>query len=440
MGGGLALDIVLNLSSLVLLAALGVLCLLGAFQVWHFLQYIRLRGRGLATEVVLLARPLPQADRLPRVLVQVPTLNEGPAVGRMAQALAKLDWPRDRLHIQILDDSTDAACVEAAGDAVASLRSHGIDAALLHRSERTGFKGAAMQAGLERSTDEYVAVLDADYVPAPDFLRRLLSILIEDTSLGFVQARWDATNGDENALTRAQRRMIDFLFAIDAARGWSGHFVIFHGSGAIWRRAAIDDLGGWVSDILSEDLDISYRALLRGWSARTLETVPVPGELPMTWPTWMKQQYRWTGGVAEAMRKYVPLVLRSGLTVGQKLVASLHLVSSLFGTMVTIVAVAALVHIWLAGGVGLWAWTLAAIAIGETLIGVLGMGLMNQRLLRGANAWLELPEIVSVLAIFLCTQLAVAKSSLDAVLGKKVAWLPTPKQGGEASKAGVDIR
>ena len=429
-GGGLALEILRWLSSGMLLGALALLCLLAGSQVWHFWAYVRLRAKGLALETARLARAVPADDRLPQVLVQVPTMNEGRVVHRIAEAVGRLDWPRDRLHIQVLDDSTDAACADMASEAVAGLRSKGVDAVLLHRADRTGFKGAAMQAGLERSTDEYVAVFDADFVPPSDFLRRSLPAMIGDPALAFVQARWDATNADDNALTRAQQRLIDLFFAVDAARCWSGHFVIYHGSCAVWRRAALDDLGGWPSDILSEDLDISYRALLRGWSALTLETVAVPGELPSTRTAWMNQQYRWTGGLAEAMRKYLLLVPRSGLTPARKLVASLHLVNSVFGTALVLTGVAAALQIWLTGGVSRWAYALAAVAAGESAVGVLGMALANQRLLRGAGLWSELPRNLGGFAIFLYTQLAVVKSLLDALFGKVARWLPTPKQGG----------
>ena len=206
--------------------------------------------------------------------------------------------------------------------------------------------------------------------------------------------------------------------------------MIYHGSCAVWRRAALDDLGGWRSDILSEDLDISYRAILRGWSALTLETVAVPGELPSTRAAWMSQQYRWTGGLAEAMRKYLLLVPRSGLSPARKLVASLHLVNGVFGPALVLTGVAAALRFWLAGDVGRWAWALAAVATAESAVGVLGMALANQRRLRGAGVWSELPRILGGFAIFLYTQLAVAKSSPAALLGKVTTWLPTPKRGG----------
>src|ERR1700730_3944022 len=168
--GGAILEVVRQLNRGVLVAALAVLCLLGASQVWHLVQYIRLRAKGLKRETALVRRRLPAEGQLPHVLLQIPTMNEGRLAHRIARAAGSLDWPRDRLHIQILDDSTDGSSTEVAGEAVAALRLLGIEGTVLHRTDRIGFKAAAMQAGLERSTHEYVAVLDADLVPPPNFL------------------------------------------------------------------------------------------------------------------------------------------------------------------------------------------------------------------------------------------------------------------------------
>ena len=437
--GGIILEVVRQLNSGVLVAALALLCVFGASQVWHLVQYVRLQAKGLAREATLLSHPLPADEQLPHVLLQVPTMNEGRLVHRIAEAAGNLDWPRDRLHIQILDDSTDGSSDKIAGKAAAALRLRGIDATVLHRTNRIGFKAAALQAGLQQSTHEYVAVLDAEFVPPPDFLRRCLRILLADPALAFVQARWDATNANDNALTRTQQRIIDVSFAIDAARSWSDHFVIFHGSCAVWRRAAVDDIGGWVSDILPEDFDISYRALLRGWRALSLMTVAVPGELPNTNAAWIRQQYRWNGGVAQAMRKYLPLVWRSGLSPARKLIASLPLVYSVFGSVLGISAVAAALQIPLATGASIWVRTLMAVAVAETIIGVFGMALASQRLLRGTSPWSELPHTLTGFGIFVYMQLVVVKSLFDALLGKVVIWMPTPKQRGRSTPSARQV-
>jgi cellulose synthase/poly-beta-1,6-N-acetylglucosamine synthase-like glycosyltransferase len=415
-----------------LLTGLALFCLIGASLPWVVVQYLYLRRKGLAREAELLSGPLPLDDRLPHVLVQLPTFNDGPVIGRVAEASGNLDWPRDRLHIQILDDSTDGS-TEIAREAVATLRSRGIDAVLLHRTTRSGFKGAALQAGLHHSNHEYVAVFDADFVPPPDFLRRCLGVLLSDPDLAFVQARWDGLNASENALTRAQQHAIDAYCVVhQTARAWSGLFVQFMGSCAVWRRAALDDLGGWTSDILPEDLDISYRALLRGWRTLCLATASVPGELPHTRVAWQRQQYRWSNGLTQAMRKYLPAVWRSNVPLRGKIAASLCLANCTFGPVAGIVAIAGAIHLLLGGKTSIVVLALAAIAMIEIAFAMVGI-MLGQRFLRGIGAWRSLPPALAGVIVLLYSQLAVALSVLDAIRGKAATWTSTPKRGSQLS-------
>jgi cellulose synthase/poly-beta-1,6-N-acetylglucosamine synthase-like glycosyltransferase len=422
------LTLLLLLDHWVLVGGLSILCVLGGALVWHGVQHVRLRKMGLAREAALLSRALPPDAELPHVLVQIPTFNEGVVIGRAAGAVGELDWPRDKLHIQLLDDSTDGS-VEAARAAVAALRARGLDATLLHREDRRGFKAAALQAGLAQSTAEYVVGFDADFVAPRDFLRQCMRVLLADPGLAFVQARWDAINADQNALTRAQQRIIDVFFHVEIVRSWSGHLVTYHGSGGVWRRAAIDDLGGLTSDILPEDLDISLRALLRGWRAEALATTAVPGELPDTTAAWLRQQYRWNNGLAQAMRKYLWVVLGSRLTAPRKLLVLTHLINSLFGVLLGIAVTTALLEVLLTGGLTTTVWTLAAVGAAETCLGAIGLFLLSQRLLRGTDPWRELPKTLTSVAVFVYAQLASMQSLLDALRGKAWVWLPTPKKG-----------
>ena len=420
--------VLLLLDHWVLVGGLGVLCVLGGALVWHGAQHVRLRRVGLAREARLLSRALPGDAELPHVLVQIPTFNEAAVVGRAAAAAGELDWPRDKLHIQLLDDSTDGS-VEVARAAVAALRARGVDAALLHRRDRRGFKAAALQAGLEQSTAEYVVGLDADFVAPRDFLRRCMRVLLADPGLAFVQARWDSINADQNALTRAQQRIIDLFFYVEIVRSWSGHLVTYHGSGGVWRRAAIDDLGGLRSDILPEDLDISLRALLRGWRAEALAATAVPGELPDTMTAWLRQQYRWNNGLAQAMRKYLPVVWRSGLSAPRKLLVLTHLVNSVFGVLFGTVVTTAVLEALLTRHLTTTVLILAAVGAAEICLGVIGLFLLSQHLLRGANPWRELPRTLASIGVFVYAQLASMQSLLDALRGRALVWLPTPKSG-----------
>jgi cellulose synthase/poly-beta-1,6-N-acetylglucosamine synthase-like glycosyltransferase len=425
----MVLDVLRQLTHAALLAALALLCVLCATLAWHVITFLRLRRSGLAREAALLTHALPTDAGLPDVLVQLPTFNEGSVIRRVTQAVGRLDWPSEKLHIQVLDDSSDDGAAAAAREAVEALRGRGLDAVLLHRSERTGFKAAALQAGLRLAHHDYVAVFDADFVPPADFLRKCVRVLLADPRLAFAQARFDAMNGRENALTRAQEFLMDVFFAVlQAPRGWSGHSVIFSGTCALWRRSALDELGGWQSDIFMEDIDLSYRAFLGGWAGWCLLTVAVPGELPASTASFQVQQYRWNGGLAQAMRKYLPEIWRSPLPLGHKLLAATYLGYSAFGALLGIAAVAMLLEFLLGWGPRPWAWALAAVGSVAFAVSMLGLPL-SRRLLRGANPWSDLPEAVLSILVLVYTQFAVAFSFRHMLGVKGPSWRRTPKKG-----------
>ncbi|MDH3315005.1 MAG: glycosyltransferase [Betaproteobacteria bacterium] len=276
----------------------------------HVLRlHLALRGEGTALEARLLGHPLPPDDALPHVVVQIPCYNEGTIVERAIASCAGLDWPRDRLHIQVCDDSTDetTGLARAAAQRAAAA---GIDVAVLHRDDRAEFKAGALREAMAWPGHDYFAILDVDYVPAPDFLRRCMAALLADPKLAFVQARPDFLNADENALTRAQAIILDFHYGLEqAARSWSNHVLPFNGTCGIWRRAAIEAGGGWRGDALTEDWDLSYRALIKGWRGVFLATVTVPGELPTQLGAWISQQKRWAAGVGQVAWRMVPTLL-----------------------------------------------------------------------------------------------------------------------------------
>jgi len=241
--------------------------------------------------------------------VHIPTFNEGGIVQRAIASCARLDWLRDRLHIQVCDDSTDAT-TQIARAAAERARETGIDVAVLHRTDRTEFKAGALNEARERGGHDYFAIFDVDYIPSADFLRRCMAALLAQPQLAFVQARPDFLNTGENALTRAQAILLDFHFGIEqATRSWAEKLMPFSGTCGIWRRAAIDAAGGWRGDTLSEDWDLSYRAFLKGWRGVFLSTVTVPGELPASFRDWVSQQSRWAAGVGEVTRRMIPALL-----------------------------------------------------------------------------------------------------------------------------------
>src|SRR3984893_5427195 len=273
--------------------------------------------------------PAPKArfDRLPRVTIQLPIFNEMYVVERLIDAVARIDYPRDRLEIQVLDDSTD----ETQGIArakVARLREQGVDIAYLHRNTREGYKAGALQEGLKVARGELVAVFDADFVPSPEFLRRSVHFFT-DERIGMVQVRWEHLNREYSHLTQAQAIFLDGHFVIEhTARNRSGRFFNFNGTAGVWRRATIEDAGGWQHDTLTEDLDLSYRAQLAGWRFVYLPEVVSPAEVPVEMNAFKSQQHRWAKGSIQTCRKLLPQILHADLPFAVKAEAFFHLTAN----------------------------------------------------------------------------------------------------------------
>ncbi|MGH7732025.1 MAG: glycosyltransferase, partial [Candidatus Eiseniibacteriota bacterium] len=274
-------------------------------------------------------RPADPGDRsLPVVTVQLPIFNESRVVTRLIDAAAALDYPPDRLEIQVLDDSDDETR-EIASRAVARHRARGVDIHHLHRPHRRGFKAGALADGLARARGSLVAVFDADFVPAPDFLLRLVP-RFADAAVGMVQARWGHLNRARSALTAAQATLLDAHFLIEhPARMHAGLFFNFNGTAGIWRRACIEDAGGWSDDTVTEDLDLSYRAQLEGWRFEFDAAVEAPGELPGDVAALRSQQRRWTRGAIQTARKLLPRIWRAPLPRRVKWEAFVHLTGNI---------------------------------------------------------------------------------------------------------------
>jgi cellulose synthase/poly-beta-1,6-N-acetylglucosamine synthase-like glycosyltransferase len=408
-------------------SCLAIHCLLAGGIFWILLEYLHHRPKGLAGEARMLAQPLPLD--LPPVLVQLPAYNEGPLIARIAQAIAKLDWPIDKLHVQILDDSDDGSLVEseAAADA---LRAGGISAEVLARNHRDGFKAGALAEGLRRSCDPFVAIFDADYVPAPDFLSNCMRPLLNDPQLAFVQARCDYLNAEENAITGAQKRLLDAHFAVEQpARSWSDQLLPFNGTCGIWRRAAIDAAGGWQGDTLAEDLDLSYRAQLAGWRAAFLSSVAVRGELPRTLPVWRQQQFRWSKGFAEAGRKLLWRVWRSPLRFGQKIGSTFHLGGGLLGPLFALTLTSGAIDLSAGYGPTWLSMSLLALSLlGGAIAGPAALILTAQILVRGSSFAIEIPRLPRILALQLGNGLANLGGTVEALFGRATAFERTSKR------------
>jgi len=262
---------------------------------------------------------------LPHVLVQLPVRNEGPLAVRVAASAARMDWPRDRLTIQLLDDGDSDAHEELAAS-VRALVPDDVTIQILRRGDRAGFKAGNLAFGLSHSDAPFVAVLDADFVPPADFLRRTVPVLVADNGLAFAQARWGHANRDANWLTRVQGLLLDSHFAVEQeARFRAGLPMSFNGSAGVWNRTAIEQGGGWTGDTLTEDLDLSMRCMMQGWRGAMVSDLVVPGELPQTAAAWRAQQARWTKGHAQTARKLFPLVWSSAMPVWKKAAMTLQM-------------------------------------------------------------------------------------------------------------------
>lgn len=295
---------------------LGYVAFYGIHLFWLIALFLRQRSRPTVA--------MPPVSDYPRVTVQLPVYNERAVVVRLIDAAASLDWPRERLTVQILDDSDDETTALAA-EAADRWRLDGLTMLHLRRGSRAGYKAGALAYGLQQTSDEFIAIFDADNVPKADFLKRLIPYFA-DPAVGLVQARWSFLNRNQSLLCRAQALYLDAHFFIEqAARSASGLFMNFNGTAGIWRKDAILSSGGWQSQTLTEDLDLSYRAQLNGWTFRFVESVDVPTELPDSVRAFKAQQFRWAKGCLQTGRLHLGSIFRSTLPFRIKLGSFFHL-------------------------------------------------------------------------------------------------------------------
>ncbi len=385
-----------------------------------------------------IACPQPLAN-LPLVTIQLPVYNEWYVVERLIAAAAALDYPGELLEIQVLDDSTDET-FDVSVRTVNRLHSQGVKITCLHRANRGGYKAGALAAGLEQAHGEFIAVFDADFVPPPDFLRRMLPYF-DGERVAFVQARWSHLNRDYSLLTLLQSLSIDAHFAVEQlARASLGFWFNFNGTAGVWRKAAILDAGGWKAETLTEDLDLSYRAFLRGWEARYAGGVEVPAELPVSFSAYRRQQHRWARGSFECALSHLPEVWQSNASLPRKIESTLHLTG--YGVHLLLFALALLypvvvlisrVYPSLVGLFGL-ALLFNFTAFAPTTYFVLAQQALGRR-------WLYLlPAILFMTVLGAGMMLNTVRAAIQAGLGQRAAFERTPKYGIAQSKQAWDGR
>ena len=282
----------------------------------------------------------------PQVTVQLPVYNEKYVVERLIESVCDIDYPRDKLEIQVLDDSEDITS-EIIAKKVQLLQSKGSDIRHIRRKKRSGFKAGALAYGLDTAKADFIAIFDADFIPHKNFLKETIPHF-SNNKIGMVQTRWSHLNKDFSFFTKMQAFGLDAHFTIEqTSRNLQNSFINFNGTAGVWRKSCIEDAGGWSADTLTEDLDLSYRAQLKGWKFHYLENIDSPAELPVVMPAIKSQQYRWNKGAAENSRKLLSLVYKSNLSNKAKLHATFHLLNSSVFLMLMIAALTSIPMLWI---------------------------------------------------------------------------------------------
>jgi cellulose synthase/poly-beta-1,6-N-acetylglucosamine synthase-like glycosyltransferase len=326
------MDLLSRITIVAYLAVLGLLSVYGIHRYFILYLYYRYYKRRVRPA----PPPLAKKD-YPTVTVQLPIFNEYYVAARVIESIGQLDYPREKLTIQVLDDSTDHT-TEISQEAAGRLRRQGFNVVYLHREDREGFKAGALKAGLEKSTDELVAIFDADFIAPPEFLERIVPHF-QDPQVGMVQSRWGYLNREYSLLTRLQSILLDGHFMLEhTARNFSGRFFNFNGTGGVFRRRAILDAGGWDGATLTEDLDLSYRCQIAGWKFVYLPDLVCKSELPVDIYGFKTQQHRWTKGSIQVGKKLIPTLWRTSLPLRVKLEGTFHLSANLCYLLVVLLS------------------------------------------------------------------------------------------------------
>ena len=408
-----------------------ILCIYGAHRIYHSLMAKRLIGN-------LTDHQTPTLDDLiivPKVTVQIPLYNEKFVAARIIDRVAKLEYPREKLHIQVIDDSTDE-CADIAAARVRHYQTLGYDIEHIRRSNRDGYKAGALAAAMASVKGEFIAIFDADFVPETDFLLKTLPYF-QDAKVGLVQSRWSYLNSNVNTLTRLQSLMLDAHFGIEqVARSGQGVYFNFNGTAGIWRKETIIDAGGWNSDTLTEDTDLSYRAQIRGWEFIYRPEICSPSEIPDSMRAFKVQQHRWAKGTIEVMKKILPDILKAPISLRNKVEASLHLTANITYLLMFVDSLFFLlpsVHIRQEMGPNVLAWLdlpiFAFASLSHAYFFMSGQKRLYGRML----------DKIFILPALLATSIGLGvnngRAVMEALVGHKTGFVRTPKVGSKPDKS-----
>jgi len=367
----------------------------------------------------------PDSD-LPRVLLQIPVFNEPLVTEQSLRCVALLDWPKEKLRIQLLDDSTDETSARA--DAVAAeLRAGGAVIDHVRRADRSGFKAGACAHGLTITDEPFVAMLDADFRPPPNWLRRTVPLFLTDDRVGFVQSRCEFQNFEKNWLTRAQGLVQDGHYLVEQrSRAHAGWLFQFNGTGGIWRRATIDDAGGWSDYSLCEDLDLTVRAALNGWHGLFVSEPPIPGQVPEGIRDFRRQQRRWSNGFVQVAQKTVLPIWRSPWSLTRRVMAISLIAHQIFFPTAAIGFIAFVIGGLLHGSLAPYADVLEIIGIMTALV-ALGITLPPYLALRRGTIVDYLKTVASIPPLMIYLAFANGAKILQTLRGRKSTFKRTPK-------------
>jgi len=400
----------------------------------YFLVYLYYRHKKN------IPRPKRRFDELPGVVVQLPIFNEALVVERLIESICNIDYPRDRLEIQVLDDSTDETC-EIAQALVDRKRAEGFDIRHIHRIDRTGYKAGALEEGLKHTDKPLVAIFDADFVPKPEVFREIVHHFT-DEKIGMVQVRWGHINRDYSLLTRLQSIFLDGHFVIEhTARNRSGRFFNFNGTAGMWRRTCIEDAGGWHHNTLTEDLDLSYRAQLKGWKFVYEFQEVAPAELPIEMQAFKSQQHRWAKGSIQTARKNLKDIWISGVPFKAKLEATFHLTSNVNYVLMVLVSIlmlpAFLIRMNDPSAARSLLFDLSIFMAATTSVFSFYMASQREAY---EDWWKRIVLFPVLLALGIGLSVNNARAVLEAVFGKDVTFIRTPKYNVTATTRKKDTR